>query len=147
VRRCAILLANTALLAGTAAGAEIVTHATPHTFEAAVARVEAAVEAHGMVRIATASASRAAAQRGIAIPGNAVVLTFRNDYAVRLLAASVPAGIEAPLPIYVTEAPDGTARLSYKLPSSVLAPYAAPADLSRELDEVFAAIVADAARR
>ena len=35
-------------------------------------------------------------------------MVFRNDYAVRMLQASVPAGIEAPLRLYVTENADGT---------------------------------------
>jgi uncharacterized protein (DUF302 family) len=39
-------------------------------------------------------------------------LVFRNDYAVRMLEASIPAGIEAPLRFYVTENPDGQTRLS-----------------------------------
>jgi polyhydroxybutyrate depolymerase len=116
-------------------------------FAEAVARIEKAVEAHGLIRIATASASRNAAQRGITIPGNAVVLAFNNVYAVRLLAASVAAGIEAPMRIYLTENADGSTRIAYPKPSSVLAPYGGGdiAALGRELDGVFAAIVHDAA--
>jgi uncharacterized protein (DUF302 family) len=118
---------------------------TPRGFDEVVARLEAAVEARGLVRIATASASRAAAARGIAIPGNAVILAFNNDFARRLLAASVPAGIEAPMRIYVTEEAAGTA-VAYPLPSELLAPYGVPelGPLGRELDALFAAIVADA---
>jgi uncharacterized protein (DUF302 family) len=41
-----------------------------------------------------------------------------------VLGASVAAGIEAPIRIYVTENQDGTATLSYKKPSAVFAPYA-----------------------
>jgi hypothetical protein len=36
-----------------------------------------------------------------------------NDYAVRVLALSTPAMIEAPIRFYVTENADGTATLSY----------------------------------
>lgn len=40
--------------------------------------------------VAQASASRGAAARGVKIRGNLVLMVFRNDYAVRMLAASVP---------------------------------------------------------
>ncbi|HLQ25396.1 MAG TPA: hypothetical protein VK138_05880 [Acidiferrobacterales bacterium] len=65
-------------------------------------RLEKAVADNGLGIVAQASASRGAAARGIKISGNTVVMVFRNDYAVRLLAANVSAGIEAPLRIYVT---------------------------------------------
>ena len=81
------------------------------------------------------------------IPGDAVVMVFRNDIAVRLLAASVPAGIEAPLRICVTENADGTATLSYRVPSALFAPYRNPAvdRVARELDALLGAIARDAA--
>jgi uncharacterized protein (DUF302 family) len=64
-----------------------------------------------------------------------------------MLAASVEAGFEAPLRIYVTEQPDGTASLTYRRPTAVFSPYGnADIDaMARELDPVFAAIVAAAA--
>ena len=67
-----------------------------HGFDALVSHVEAAVSEQKMGLVAQASASRGAAARGVKIPGNAVLRVFRNDYAVRMLQASVPAGIEAP---------------------------------------------------
>jgi uncharacterized protein (DUF302 family) len=132
--------------AGAAAFPETITITTKRGFDELVAAVEQAVEKHGLVRIATASASRAAAARGITIAGNAVVLAFSNPYALRLLAASVPAGIEAPMRFYVTEVADGTAALAYAKPSSVLAPYgdARLGELGRELDALFAVIAQDA---
>src|SRR5258708_35502930 len=71
--------------------------ATKATFTEAIGRLEGSIAANEMLLVAKASASAGAAARGIAIPGNAVLLVFRNDYAVRMLKASVPAGIEAPL--------------------------------------------------
>ena len=116
-------------------------------FDALLKAVEAAVETHKMGLVASASASRGAAGRGVQIPGNAVLMVFRNDYAVRVLEASVPAGIEAPIRIYVTENADGTATLRYRRPSAVFAPYAS-ARLDRmakgELHPVFERIVRDA---
>lgn len=122
--------------------------ATPHAFETLVERVERAVEKNGLGVVATASASRGAAGRGVKIPGNAVVMVFRNDLAVRMLAANVPAGIEAPLRLYVTENADRTATLSYHTPSAVFAPYRnAEIDrLARELEPVIETIAKDAAR-
>lgn len=122
------------------------TVASPHGFDATVSRLEKAIEANKMGLVAQASASRAAATRGVRIGGNAVLMVFRNDYAVRMLAASVPAGIEAPLRLYVTETAGGKASVTWRTPSAVFAPYGkAELDtLARELDAVFEKIVRDA---
>lgn len=119
---------------------------TRHSFETLLQRVERAVEKNNLGVVATASASRGAAARGVKIAGNAVVMVFRNDLAVRLLASSVSAGIEAPLRLYVTENPDRTATLSYRTPSVVFAPYRHPEveRLARELDDALARIAKDA---
>jgi uncharacterized protein (DUF302 family) len=119
---------------------------TPHAFDALVARLERAISDNRMGLVAQASASRGAAARGVKIPGNAVLMVFRNDFAVRMLAASVPAGIEAPLRLYVTENSDGTASLTYRLPSAVFAPYGSPEldTMAKELDGIFGKIVHDA---
>ena len=83
---------------------------------------------------------------GIRIPGNAAIMVFRNDYAVRMLEASVAAGIEAPLRFYVTENADGSASLTYREPSAVFAPYGVPQldALASELDTIFGKIAAQA---
>jgi uncharacterized protein (DUF302 family) len=124
-----------------------VTVATKHSFDTLVGRVEQAIAANKMGLVAQASASRGASSRGVKIPGNAVLEVFRNDYAVRMLAASVPAGIEAPLRIYVTENPDRTASITYREPTAVFAPYGSKAldGMARELDPIFARIVRGAA--
>jgi uncharacterized protein (DUF302 family) len=124
------------------------TLASPHNFAALVAKLETVVAEHKMAVVAKASASQGAAARGVKIPGNAVIMVFRNDYAVRMLEASVPAGIEAPLRFYVTENADGTASLTWRTPSTIFAPYgSAPLDeMAHELDPVFAAIARDAVR-
>jgi uncharacterized protein (DUF302 family) len=122
--------------------------ATPHGFGDLVKRLDAAIEANGMFAVTRASASVGAKRRGVDIPGNMVVGVYRNDFAVRMLAASVPAGIEAPLRFYLTANADGTASLSYRAPSAVFAPYgSAELDaMAQELDAIFAAIAAGAAR-
>ena len=123
-----------------------VTIKTRYSFDALLTRLEKAIADHNMGLVAQASASRGAAARGAIIPGNAVLMVFRNDYAVRMLNASVPAGIEAPLRLYVTENSDGTASLTYREPSAVFAPYRNRAldELAKELDVIFGSIVRDA---
>lgn len=119
---------------------------TRYAFDALLGRVERAVEQNRLGVVAIASASRGAASRGVKIPGNAVVMVFRNDVAVQLLSASVAAGYEAPLRIYVTEDTDGRATLSYRVPSAVFAPYrnAKVDELARQLDATLEKIVKDA---
>ena len=115
-------------------------------FEAFVESLEAAVAANKMGIVARACADCGAKKIGVEIPGNRVIMVYKPPFAVRMLEASVPAGIEAPLRLYVTEQPDGTARLTYRLPSHVFAPYQSQ-DLdvmAAELDVIFAKIVADA---
>ena len=128
-----------------------VIHATPHAFATLVERVEKAVQANQMGLVNTASASEGAKAQGFSIAGNRVIGVFRNDYARRMLAASIPAGIEAPVRLYLTENADGKATLSYRTPTAVFGPYfeGAGADLHKlaeELDAIFAKI-ADEARQ
>ena len=123
---------------------------TDKDFATLLADTRAAVDAAPIAIVTQASASDGATMQGIEIPGNRVFGLFRNDYARRLLAASVAAGIEAPIRLYLTEEADGTATLSYKLPSAILAPYAeeggaALSDLGEELDVIFDAIARAAA--
>ena len=105
-----------------------------------------AIKDNGMFTVSKASASAGAKRRGIDIAGNMVIGVFRNDFAVRMLAASIEAGIEAPLRYYITDDGDGTATLTYRTPSAVFAPYenAALDDLAGELDVIFAAIAEQA---
>lgn len=119
-----------------------------HDFESLVGRLEHAIAEQKMGLVAQASASRGAAARGVRIPGNVVLMVFRNDYAVRMLKASVAAGIEAPLRLYVTENADGTASITYRPPSAVFAPYGSREldEMAAELDVVFQNIVRAAAR-
>ncbi len=122
------------------------TVASLHGFDALAARLEKAIESNKMGLVAQASASRGAAARGVKIRGNLVLMVFRNDYAVRMLAASVSAGIEAPLRIYLTEDADGKASVTWRPPSAVFAPYSSAElnAMARELDPVFEKIVRDA---
>ena len=119
---------------------------TRHSYAELVGKLPQAVAKHKMGVVAKASATVGAEKIGVTIPGNMVVMVFHPKYAVRMLEASVPAGIEAPLRFYITENKDGTTTLTYRDPSSVFAPYENK-DLdamAKELDEIFARIAADA---
>lgn len=115
-------------------------------FDTMVQRLEKSIVDNKMGLVAQASASKGAASKGIKIPGNAVLMVFRPDFAVRMLKASVAAGIEAPLRIYITENADGTTSVSYRTPSIVFSPYRnSELDaLATELDPIFDRIVGDA---
>ena len=109
--------------------------------------LEQAIAAQKMALVCHANAQRGAAARGVSIKGNQVLMVFRNDFAVRLLAAEPAAGFEAPIRIYVYENADGTATVSYLPPSIVFAPYQHPEvrAVARELDPIFRTIVERAA--
>jgi uncharacterized protein (DUF302 family) len=119
---------------------------TGHSYQAMVKKLPAAVAKNKMGVVAKASATLGAKKIGVTIPGNMVVMVFHPKFAVRMLDASIPAGIEAPLRFYITENADGTTTLTYREPSSVFAPYdsAELNKMARELDVIFASIAADA---
>ncbi len=122
---------------------------TGYGYKPLVDRLMKAIKKNRMGIVARASATLGAKSIGVTIPGNMVIMVFRPDFAVRMLKASVPAGIEAPLRYYVTEGANGKATLTYRTPSSVFAPYES-ADLNAmaaELDEIFANITRNAVAR
>jgi len=80
-----------------------------------------------------------------------VIGIFNNDFAVKILATSTAAMIEAPVRMYVTENSDGTATLSYKTPRHVFTPYLDEGGqdltaLAAQLDAKFSAIARMAAQ-
>lgn len=114
-------------------------------FAALVADVKSAAKANKMGVVTQAGPTKAAKARGITIPGNRVIGLFNNQYAVRILALSEAAMIEAPIRVYVTENEDGLATLSYKTPSFVFEPYLDESDpdlgaAAAELDTIFLSI-------
>ncbi len=119
---------------------------TPHSYQTLIQRLDDAIKKNKMGIVARASATLGAKSIGVTIPGNMVVMVYHPKYAVRMLEASVPAGIEAPIRYYITEDADGTATLTYRTPSSVFNPYE-NADLdqmAKELDGIFERIARDA---
>jgi len=141
-----LLLFSASLQAAPLQGTEVIP--TGYGFSELTARLRQAIADNKMGLVTQASASQGAASRGIKIPGNMVVGVYRNDFAVRMLKASVESGIEAPIHFYLTENPGGTATLSYRKPSAVFAPYKNHDldQLAKELDSIFAHIAAQTSR-
>jgi uncharacterized protein (DUF302 family) len=124
---------------------------TGHNYAELVERVDAAVAKSPLGVVTRASATVGARKLGQDIPGNMVVGVFAPQFAIRLLDASVAAGIEAPLRLYITENAEGTATLSYKTATHVLAPYTSEGGqtltaLAAELDGILQQIAEQAAR-
>ena len=136
-------------MAGAAlADSDLETVTTSKSFTELQNALEAAVTVNDMIVVTRACASCGATKRGLTFPGNMVVGVYRNDFAVQMLEASVPAGIEAPIRFYLTENDDGTASLSYRLPSTVFAPYGSEEldGMARELDVIWEKIVEGATK-
>jgi len=119
------------------------TVATGKPFIPFVKALSGAIKARGFNIVGIACATCAAKSQGVTVPGNRVFFFFKPAYAVRMLAASEAAGIEAPIRVYVTEAGDGTAEVTYRLPSHVFDAYEVPAldVLGAELDADVEAII------
>lgn len=146
-----ILMMSSALAGTVKPRKDWVSTDTRYSFSQLSERLEAAIKAEKMGLVTSASASEGAKAAGITIPGNRVLGVYRNDFARRMLTASVAAGIEAPIRFYVTENPGGTATLSYRKPSAVFEPYydeggSALKTLAAELDTIFAKIASAAAK-
>jgi uncharacterized protein (DUF302 family) len=122
------------------------TYTTSVAFLDAEQQLTAAIKKNKMGLVSKASATQGAAAIGITIRGNRVFGVFNPKFAVRMLAASVAAGIEAPIRIYLYENDDGTASITYKKPTDVFKPYGNEAldQMARELDLIFSNIVRDA---
>ena len=121
---------------------------TSHGYATLIQRLGKAVKKNKMGLVNRASATLGAKHvLGLTIPGNMVIGVYHPRFAVRMLKASVPAGIEAPLRFYITENADKTATLTYRTPTSLFAPYGSAAldTMAQELDDIFAAIAKDAA--
>ena len=124
---------------------------TKHSYADLVKEVNKAAKANKIGVVTRASATVGAKKvLNKKIPGNMVVGLYHPRFAVRMLEASIAAGIEAPIRVYLTENGDGSADLSYKKPSQVFAPYMKEGGeklkaLAAELDELFAKLTRQAA--
>jgi uncharacterized protein (DUF302 family) len=123
--------------------ATLTTHAP---FSTVAEALKQAIAEHQMGLVCHANAQAGAASLGQKIPGNQVLMIYRPEFAIRMLAADVEAGFEAPIRLYLYENTDGTATLSYVKPSLVFKPYknAALDQMAAELDGIVEAIVQQA---
>jgi uncharacterized protein (DUF302 family) len=122
---------------------------TAKTYGALVKLLTGAIKMNKMGLVSKVSATVGAKSIGQTITGNMVIMVYRPSFPVRMLKASVPAGIEAPIRYYITEDPaTGKATLTYRTPSSVFNPYKnAELDaMAKELDVIFAKIASDATK-
>jgi uncharacterized protein (DUF302 family) len=119
---------------------------TDATFAVFAEALKQAIAGHKMGLICHANAKAGAASLGKHIPGNQVLMVYRPDFAVRMLEASVEAGFEAPIRLYIYENADGTATLTYVRPSLVFNAYGNKAldRMAAELDGILEAIVQQA---
>ncbi len=119
--------------------ADTVVIKTPLSYGDLVGHVETAIKDNRMGLVARASATAGAKSIGVTIPGNTVIMVFNPKFAVRMLEASVAAGIEAPIRYYITENDNGTATLTYRKPSGIFKPYESEAlnEMAKELDVIF----------
>lgn len=119
---------------------------TGQPFGAFIKKLTDAIRSNKMGIVGNACATCGAKAIGVTIPGNRVIMIFNPHFAVRMLKASVASGIEAPIRFYVTERPDGKARLTYRLPSHLFGAYEVPAldEMGKELDAIVARIVSQA---
>lgn len=113
-------------------------------FETTLGKLAAAAKQHKIGIVNKASAQQGAAAIGVKIPGNQVWGLFHPRFAVRMLKASVDAGYEAPVRLYIVEAPDGQVTVRYRKPSVVFKPYRNREldEMALELDIIFARVVA-----
>ena len=115
------------------------------------AALDTAIEASPLNKVTQASATAGAKQIGETIAGNKVIGVFAPPYAVRMLDASIAAGIEAPLRFYVVERDGGGSALAWKTATFAFAPYDDGGEklkaLADELDGIMADIAADALSR
>ncbi len=123
---------------------------TSYSYGKLVKRTRSAISKAPIGIVTQASATVGAKSQGIKIRGNIVIGVYRNDYARRMLQASIAAGVEAPIRLYITENKDKTATLSYKTASFVFAPYMDEGgqdlhDLAEQLDGVLLKIAQKAA--
>lgn len=152
-----IIAAMIVLMTGHAALAEVqerpgwVVLQTVHDYATLAARVRSAAAKQKLGIVSQASATAGAKKLlNKTIAGNTVIGLYHPRFAVPMLEASVAAGIEAPIRVYVTENADKTATLSYKKPSHVFSPYMDEGgenlkNLATELDLVFEALAMEAA--
>lgn len=142
------LLAWTLTLASApiaSAAEDIVAQTVAAPFDKVVTRLKRAVTAQKLVIIKEVPYQKMLAMVGVKADKMLGFEIFHPRYGKVLYAQDPNAFLEVPLRILVSES-GGKVTLTYRKPSVVFAPYPGLDDLGKELDEVFAAIVASVAK-
>lgn len=113
-----------------------------HGFQVTLKKLQAAAKKNKIGIVNRASAQAGAKMIGVTIPGNQVWGLYHPRFAVRMLKASIEAGYEAPIRLYITESKSGKVTVSYIKPSKVFAPYGNMDldDMAKELDAIFSKV-------
>lgn len=72
-------------------------------FDEVVDAIVFCVEKSGMLVVADIDVQKNAAKRGIETTGNRILEVFRPDYAVRVWAMEIEAGVDIPIRIHIHE--------------------------------------------
>src|SRR3990172_4435108 len=115
VSACSVALVLGLIATASAQDEKMVVKSTA-PFQKVASTLVQAIADEKMGLVCHANAQAGAASWGVKIQGNQVLMVFRPDFAIRMLKASVEAGIEAPIRIYIYENSDGTATVTYRKP-------------------------------
>lgn len=113
-----------------------------YNFQTTLKMLQEAAKKNKVGIVNRASAQAGAKKIGVTIPGNQVWGLYHPRFAVRMLKASIDAGYEAPIRLYITESKDKRVTVSYIKPSKVFAPYgnADLNEMAKELDSIFSKV-------
>lgn len=113
-----------------------------HGFQTTLKMLQQAAKQNKIGIVNRASAQAGAKMIGVTIPGNQVWGLYHPRFAVRMLKASVEAGYEAPIRLYITEGKNGRVTVSYIKPSNIFAPYGNSDlnEMAKELDAIFSKV-------
>ena len=137
------------LLAGPAAGADLITKSSPHSVGDTVDRLVAAVEGAGATVFARVDHAAGAEKIGSDLRPTQMLMFGNPKLGTPVLQADQAAGLDLPLRVVVYENADGTVTLAYHDPASLAANHDVPADvetlatMTGALDKLTGAAVAE----
>lgn len=118
-------------------------------FDDVVEAIISCIEESGMLLVADIDVQRNAAKRGIETTGNRILEVFRPDYAVKIWAMEIEAGVDIPIRIHIHEDESGGVTARYRGPLEVLSRHGNDrlTLFAAEIEPVFERIVCTPLRR
>lgn len=110
-------------------GGELVTKISPHSVDATMARLEAAVEAAGAKVFAKVDHAAGAASIGNTLPDNQVLIFGNPRIGTPVMAYNGAAGLDLPLRIAIFTGEDARTRVVYRNPTHLVVDHGIPANL------------------